>query len=59
MQSETQTNIIQIFENEEGMIDYTYNKEFDITNIIGIIEQVKINLMINSPLGEEDEIEQE
>jgi len=41
------------------MIDYTYNKEFDITNIIGIIEQVKINLMINSPLGEEDEIEQE
>lgn len=59
MQSETQTNIIQIFENEEGMIDYTYNKEFDITAIIGIIEQVKINLIINSPLGEEDEIEQE
>ena len=51
--------IINIFVNEEGIIDYTYNKETDISSIIGIMEQIKIDLIPVSSLGDENETEQE
>ena len=55
-----ENNIIHIFENEDGKIDYLYNEEIDTSTIIGVMEQIKIDLItMGSSDSEEEEVEQE